>query len=49
MLSSILVCSVRFSVAILSADIPITVLGQAMFTMYEVWVAWERDPSTVSG
>ena len=49
MLSSVLVCSVRFSVAILSADIQTTVLGQAMFTMYEVCVAWERDPSKVSG
>eukprot|EP00435_Cladocopium_sp_Y103_P045908 s1836_g13.t1 len=47
-LSSVLVCSVRFSVAILSADIQTTVPGLAMFTMYEIWVAWGRDPSTVT-
>mmetsp|Transcript_51650 Transcript_51650/g.84655 ORF Transcript_51650/g.84655 Transcript_51650/m.84655 type:complete len:567 (-) Transcript_51650:123-1823(-) len=47
-LSSALVCSVRFSVAVLSADIPMTACGQAMFTMHDVWVAWERDPSTVT-
>ena len=48
LLTSAVAISSGFAIAILSADMKTTVLGQAMSMLYETWVTWERNPSAVS-
>ena len=48
LLTSAVAISSGYAIAILSADMKTTVLGQAMSMLYETWVTWERNPSTVS-
>lgn len=47
-LTSALVLTIRFTISLLSADIGTAVPAQALFMMHEIWIAWKRDPSTVS-
>mmetsp|Transcript_45209 Transcript_45209/g.98369 ORF Transcript_45209/g.98369 Transcript_45209/m.98369 type:complete len:566 (+) Transcript_45209:63-1760(+) len=48
LLTSAVAISSGYAIAILSADMKTTVLGQAMSMLYETWVTWERNPSTVT-
>jgi len=48
LLTSAVAIASGYAIAILSADMKTTVLGQAMFMLYETWVTWKRNPSSVT-